>query len=103
MASPPVVDNESLVNDNVHVVEENTKDNDLTSRLRSVVWKHFERKIKNRKIRAFCKHYSKDCVGVPRDGTKHLNDHMKICPRHNQIEITHYSNKLKIVEDDQEM
>ena len=73
MASPPVVDNESLE----HVVEENAKDNDLTSRLRSVVWKHFERKIKNRKIRAFCKHCSKDYVGGPRDGTRHLNDHIK--------------------------
>ena len=26
---------------------------------------------------------------------------MKICPRRNQIEITHYSKKLKTVEDDQ--
>ncbi|KAH9716179.1 BED-type domain-containing protein [Citrus sinensis] len=101
MASPPVVNNESLDNDDVHVVEENAKDNDLTSRLRSVVWKHFERKIKNGKIRAFCKHYSKDYVGGPRDGTRHLNDHMKICPRRKQIEITHYSKKLKTVEDDQ--
>ena len=45
MDSPPVVDNESFDYDDVHV-EENAKDNDLTSRLRSVVWKHFERKIK---------------------------------------------------------
>lgn len=101
MASPLMVDNESLDNDDVHVVEENAKDNDLTSRLRSVVWKHFERKIKNGKIRAFCKHCNKDYVGGPRDGTRHLNDHMKICPRRNQIEITHYSKKLKTVEDDQ--
>ncbi|KAK9226025.1 hypothetical protein WN943_011071 [Citrus x changshan-huyou] len=101
MASPLVVDNESLDNDDVHVVEENAKDNDLTSRLRSVVWKHFERKIKNGQIRAFCKHCSKDYVGGPRDGTTHLNNHMKICRRCKQIEITHCSKKLKIVEDDQ--
>ena len=86
MDSPPVVDNESLDNDDVHVVEENAKENDLTSRLRSVVWKHFERKIKNGKIRAFCKHSNKDYVGGPRDGTRHLNDHMKIWPQRNQIE-----------------
>ncbi|XP_024965995.1 zinc finger BED domain-containing protein RICESLEEPER 2-like [Cynara cardunculus var. scolymus] len=51
-------------------------------RLKYVVWNHFEAiYIDGLRRFAKCKYCNKQMTGRPNDGTTHLKDHFKICPR----------------------
>ena len=50
-------------------------------RLKSVVWNHFKKMKVDGKDKAECNYCTRLLVGGSKNGTKHLHDHIKICPR----------------------
>ncbi|XP_031256250.1 uncharacterized protein LOC116114236 isoform X1 [Pistacia vera] len=50
-------------------------------RSKSVVWLHFKKVKVDGKDKAECNYCHKQLVGGSKNGTKHLHDHLRICPR----------------------
>lgn len=49
--------------------------------LKSAAWKHFRREKIGDKWKAICKYCDKKLVGETKQGTTHLHDHNRTCPR----------------------
>uniref|UniRef100_A0A8R7TUT6 BED-type domain-containing protein n=1 Tax=Triticum urartu TaxID=4572 RepID=A0A8R7TUT6_TRIUA len=64
-------------------------------KLTSLVWKEFKKvKVKNI-MKAKCNWCSKKLGGEPRNGTKHLLDHLKICPYRKRLADTKKQTSLR--------
>ena len=50
-------------------------------RLKSIVWNHFKKRKVDGKDKAECDYCTRLLVGGSKNVTKHLHDHLKICPR----------------------
>nr|XP_023915248.1 zinc finger BED domain-containing protein RICESLEEPER 3-like [Quercus suber] len=50
-------------------------------RLKSVAWNHFKKRKVDGKDKAECNYCTRLLVGGSKNGTRHLHDHLKICPR----------------------
>ena len=50
-------------------------------RLKSIVWNDFKKRKVDGKDKAECNYCTRLLVGGSKNGTKHLHDHLKICPR----------------------
>ncbi|XP_022855112.1 zinc finger BED domain-containing protein DAYSLEEPER-like, partial [Olea europaea var. sylvestris] len=48
-------------------------------KLTSTVWEHYKRQKISEKLKAICNHCKKQLGGETKNGTKHLNDHLKRC------------------------
>lgn len=53
----------------------------------SAVWDHFRLKKINGKMKALCKQCDRELGGESRNGTKHLHDHLKRCPKRKQMDL----------------
>ncbi|XP_024965921.1 zinc finger BED domain-containing protein RICESLEEPER 2-like [Cynara cardunculus var. scolymus] len=65
-----------------NIIPETEVSEPANNRLKYVVWNHFEAiYIDGLRRFAKCKYCNKQMTGRPNDGTTHLKDHFKICPR----------------------
>uniref|UniRef100_A0ACD5WXY7 Uncharacterized protein n=1 Tax=Avena sativa TaxID=4498 RepID=A0ACD5WXY7_AVESA len=64
-------------------------------KLTSPVWKEFKRVKVMNKMKARCNWCSKKLGGEPRNGTKHLLDHLKVCPYRQRPEVTKKQTSLR--------
>ena len=55
--------------------------NSKKRKLTSVVWNHFEKLEINGQEKAKCHYCKKKLAGGSRNGTRHLHDHFKSCPK----------------------
>ncbi|XP_050249216.1 zinc finger BED domain-containing protein RICESLEEPER 3-like [Quercus robur] len=61
---------------------------------KSIVWNHFKRKRVDEKDKAECNYCKKLLVRGSNYGTKHLHDHVKICPRRKFQDIRDMNQKI---------
>ncbi|XP_050245613.1 zinc finger BED domain-containing protein RICESLEEPER 3-like [Quercus robur] len=61
---------------------------------KSIVWNHFKRKRVDEKDKAKCNYCKKLLVRGSNYGTKHLHDHVKICPRRKFQDIRDMNQKI---------
>ena len=66
----------------IEISDDENEDGTVGSKrkLTSVVWKEFKRVKVLGRIKAKCNHCFKKLGGEPKNGTKHLHDHLKVCP-----------------------
>ncbi|XP_023913078.1 zinc finger BED domain-containing protein RICESLEEPER 3-like [Quercus suber] len=65
-------------------------------RLKSVVWNHFKKRKVDGKDKAESKYCTRFLVGGSKNGTKHLHDHLKICPRKKFKDIRDMKQKILV-------
>ena len=65
----------------VQVVQPSNEIIQEEGKYKSIVWNHFKKKRVDEKDKAECNYCKKFLVRGSNYGTKHLSDHVKICPR----------------------
>ncbi|XP_077249073.1 zinc finger BED domain-containing protein RICESLEEPER 1-like [Tasmannia lanceolata] len=61
--------------------------NESLGRSPSVVWQHFKKVKVDGKDKVECNYCSRKLVGGAKNGTKHLHDHYRICPRRKSQDV----------------
>ncbi|XP_044493362.1 zinc finger BED domain-containing protein RICESLEEPER 3-like [Mangifera indica] len=61
---------------------------DPTGRCKSIVWEHFKKVKVDGKDKAECNYCHKQLVSGGKNGTRHLHDHHKICPKRKYHDVS---------------
>ena len=79
--------NDNLIVDDCVILGEGSEKGSFKRRLTSIVWNHFKKQKINGVDKAVCNYCKQKLRGESKNGTKHLHEHIKICPYKEQKNI----------------